>query len=823
MNPLEFPPSRTVKHALSPAWHRVRQSLLLGVAASGFLAVAQGQDAEYLGRLGFYGTGYFSTSDNFQSSEISDTNNAGYVMGLSQRFNGSSFSGNAAWIANAATGLSLRIGFTDTEFTNSVTDEQDSFSSGLTESGYAYGSSTRYADGAENGNAVWHASALTGDTVRIGLYSGTEFSSSSDRQESTALSITESGYIRGTSQRYAGASGNGQAAWVASVATGTTTTRIGLYGEAEFTRSTDDFQSSSVDAVTENGYLRGSSNRYNGAVSAGQAAWVANASTGTTTRIGLYNEAEFTNSSNNSQSSTALGLTESGYLRGFSNRFSGANAAGRAEWVALASTGTTTRVGLFDGAEFTSTTNDFQSSTSQSLTESGYVRGYSLRYAGAADAGRAAWSASAVTGETTRIGLYDGPEFTSTTNGFQYSMAEGLIESGYAQGYSRRYSGATQVGQATWIANVATGTTTRIGFYGDAEFTSSLNDSESSTVQSFTESGYARGFSTRYNGAATAGFAAWVATASTGTTTRIGFYGAGYEDLDNGTQDSSANILTESGYVSGASTRYGVDGAIGSAAWVANAATGITTRVGLFTGTTYTNSATGFQSSSVQNLTESGYLAGLSSRFNGSADTGNAAWAAKADGTTYLVGVTDAAHTRNDGYQDSEIYFATEEGYVGGASIRYDDADTAGQTAWLFDITSEEQITFDLSVRVSDNYGYSTIFGVTAEGLAYGQYSLFDGNTDLGARVFLWSQATGTILLDEAISGGVAQYGWSYLGDTFPPLGAANLLTGYGVLDGAAPGSQGIYAAQVVPEPSTYLLLILGGVAVLSFGRRRSR
>src|SRR5690606_39556522 len=103
-----------------------------------------------------------------------------------------------------------------------------------------------------------------------------------------------SGYLRGYSKRCEGTDPDrGRAAWVASAVSGTTT-RVGFFSTSEFTRD-DGFQYSAAESLTESGYLRGFSNRYEGTANdRGRTAWVASAATGTTTWLGLYNPAEFT-------------------------------------------------------------------------------------------------------------------------------------------------------------------------------------------------------------------------------------------------------------------------------------------------------------------------------------------------------------------------------------------------------------------------------------------------------------------------------------------------------------------------------------------------
>lgn len=706
-----------------------------------------------------------------------------------------------------------RIGlFSGPEFTSSG-NAQFSEVDALTASGFISGTSDRFDGSFDTGQATWVASAATGVTTRVGLFSGDEFTGFDGSQISKVLSLTESGFLRGSSDRFDGMEDTGQAAWLANAATGVTA-RVGLFIGDEFTSSTD-FKFSYVSSLSESGYASGSSDRYNGTSEySGQATWVADASTGVTTRVGLFSEEEFT-SSENAQYSFTSAMTEAGYVSGSSIRFDGAAYAGEAAWIANAATGITTRVGFFSAEEFTSAAGS-QASFISPITESGYASGYSYRYDGEDQIGQAAWVTDASAGTTTCIGLFLDPEFTSS-NGTQYSEVILFTESGYAGGASERYNGGDYTGQAAWVAEAATGTTTRIGLFSEEEFTRS-DDTQYSEITRLTESGYAGGLSLRFNGTENAGQAAWIANAATGLTSRVGLFTDPEFTSSSNTQSSFVSFLTESGFTGGSSTRYNGSEEDGKAAWVARISTGATTRVGLFSGSEFTSS-TNTQSSTLSFLTESGFASGSSTRFNGSDEAGQAAWVANAaTGTTTRVGLTDSTHTRSEDYQSSTVTLLTEAGLAVGYSNRYDGSTQVGQTAWIFDLTSDTQIAFDLSVRSSDGYAYSEINGITSDGLAYGYFTLFDEETNLGNRAFVWSMEGGTSVLDEAISGGVGQYGWNYL-DSITAANADGFLVGTGSATGFSGEALFVAQAAAVPEPSTGILLALMALGAIVFFR----
>lgn len=806
---------------------RLATVALLSISASSL----HGQEFTYISRLGLYdefGGNEFTRIDgtSYQSTQFNTMTESGYITGFSERYNGAATQlGEGAWMVDANYGNTVRVGFYDfgggNEFTRANGQQQSSISF-ITESGFLYGSSQRYNGTSFGlGEAAWIANIATGITTRAGFYDfggGNEFTRMDGLQESYGLELTGSGYLRGESGVFNGGAFNlGNAAWVANVATGLST-RIGLFGGSEFTKN-DGTRITYSYHTTESGYTRGESERFNGGASSlGYGAWSANASNGVTSRIGLYDFGggnEFTGS-NGYQNSYTRDITESGYVIGNSDRrVGGMSNLGAGSWVANAS-GVTTRIGLFGGAEFTSSSN-YQYSDAERVTNSGYVTGYSSRYNNTEnDLGSAAWVANAGTGVTTRIGLYDfggGNEFTDI-NGYQNSSALQISNAGYIRGTSMRYNGGGDyLGTGVWVANASSGATTRLGFFGETAYTSNTGYEES-RVEEVTESGYLFGFSSRYNGGPTfVDEVTWVANAASGVTTRIGLYN---QDGGNAFITDGSREITESGYVRGFSNR----ASGGEATWVANAATGVTTRTGLFDqggGNEFTAND-GYQLSvnddfnSDFELTESGYLHGYSQRYNGGAEfLGRGVWLASAiSGTTVRVGEFDAVHTSDIDYQYSEVTALKESGFAAGYSERYNgDATQDGQTAWLYDLNTNQPFTLELSVRPSDGYAYSTVSYLSENGVAVGYYNLFSGETFVGNRAFAYLPGEGAFDIGSNIDIALGAEGWAAF--TSGQLAEGNFILGSGELD----GFEGAGVFLVVPEPGSGVLLLLGAACGL--------
>ncbi len=333
------------------------------------------------------------------------------------------------------------------------------------------------------------------------------------------------------------------------------TGRIGLYGSPEYARSTDGYETSTFYDL-QGRHAVGTSARYNGSAEVGDALWMADLATASTSRIGLFSGSEFTNSSDTSQVTDLIGWREDAFAYGTSNRFNGAENAGSAAWVSLTTDRITKRVGLYAGEEFTSATG-WQASTPLLDMAASYVAGVSVRYNGTStDVGQAAWVADARSGVTTRIGFFTDAEYTLSTDGTQMSSVTAISEDGHVIGESTRYRGSESVGQAAWVANASTGTTTRIGLYSGPGFTSFGNGDQISQATQINSRGQIIGYSTRYRWSQSNGQAAWVADAATGVTTRIGLYSEPGFTSATGQQNTWSIKLTESGLIFGVSDQY---------------------------------------------------------------------------------------------------------------------------------------------------------------------------------------------------------------------------------------------------------------------------
>jgi hypothetical protein len=626
--------------------------------------------------------------------------------------------------------------------------------------------------------------------------------------------------------------------------------------DAQHTRD-DGYRYSDAFGQNGAGQVIGISGRFDGANDTGSSAW--QASGGLTVRIGLADSAHTRD--DGYQYSDPFDQNEAGQVIGESQRYSGANDAGWSAW--QASGGLTSRIGLAD-AEHTRD-DGYQTSNAEQQNQAGQVIGDSRRFDGANGAGWSAWQASG--GTSTRIGLADAAH--TRDDGYRDSWVEAQNRAGQVIGGSERYSGSASAGESAWQASggvtarigladpthtrddgyqrsaaqqqneagqvigdsqrfegadgagysvwqASGGTSMRIGL-ADAAHTRDDGYQDSvidDTIDSLNESGQVIGESQRFNGADFAGKSAW--QASGGTTARIGLADAEHT-RDDGYQIANALGQNEVGQVIGDSARYSGATDIGWSAWQASG--GATTRIGL-TDALHSRDD-GYRDSWVEAQNQAGQAIGGSARYSGPDSAGESAWQASG-GVTRRIGVTDGQHTRADGTQLSLAQDQNEAGQVVGYSARYRGTDDAGQTAWLFDAALGTTFAFDLSAT-SDGDSFSAFEYLGEDGLALGYYVLFDALDQLlGERAFGFTLADGFFDLGELVAGGLDSAGWDFLARAYEANGAGAIVGLGAGLDGSPMAYQLTPSANPAPAPAPWALL-LSGLLGRAAARRRTR
>ncbi len=522
-------------------------------------------------------------------------------------------------------------------------------------------------------------------------------------------------------------------------------------------------------------------------------------------------------------------MNATGWVVGASDRFNGtSNNLGRSAWFF---NGTDTRiVGLLD-SEHTSSTG-IRDNYAVRVTDSGRILGLASRYSGTSSyKGQSIWVSDGAS--TTKVGL-TGTSFTRS-DGLQTNNYQDFNEAGKVFGRTDRFSGTTPIGQSVWYYN---GTVTNeIGLL-DNQHTTATGFRQNEALQSF-HGEYVLGTSFR-NDASNVwkGLSAWVSNGT--TTTQLGFTDAQYTRND-GWKDSRPIDGNGQGHVVGYSNRYdGTNTLLERSSWFYNGSN--TVKIGL-TDVMHTNSS-GFRSSEVVALSETGHSSGLSARYNGgSVFLGQSAWSFNgtahrqiglysaeytrntgridnaiaitsesggvtgyADrwngGTTYLgrnawvdngssttkIGLTDGMHTRSDGFQHSSIMGFSINGTVAGTSLRYNSGNVdLGQSAWHFDGTTTRSIGLVASEYFrNDGYHNSVINFTNINGQVVGYADRFIGATAKGQSAWIFDP-TSSLTFDLTLSIDSTGYAFSramYLGENGIVLGEYTLFSSSGLSQG---------------------------------------
>ncbi len=364
-------------------------------------------------KIGLIGSEH-TRNDGYKNSLADELNEAGYVRGVSTRYNGGGTNlGQSVWLYNGA--ATIDIGLTGSEYTRSNGFKR-SRADEMNAAGQVRGYSERYNGGTLSGYSAWLYNGAT--TLNIGL-TDSEHTQSTGFRNSSTIKLNEAGQVAGHSIRYNGSNDYlGQSAWLYN---GATTFKIGLT-DSEHTTS-NGVKFSEAEQLNEAGKVRGSSDRYDAAgVNIGQSAWLYDGTT--TVKIGL-NDAEHTGSGGY-KSSRSKELNETEQVIGTSERYNGGfNYRGSSAW--LYNGATTVKIGL-TGSE--QTRNDgYLFNSADELNKAGQVRGYAERYNGSGTlAGRDAWFYDPTLDQTFPLQL------STRSDGYAYSSATYLGDDGLTLG-----------------------------------------------------------------------------------------------------------------------------------------------------------------------------------------------------------------------------------------------------------------------------------------------------------------------------------------------------------------------------------------------------
>lgn len=475
------------------------------------------------------------------------------------------------------------------------------------------------------------------------------------------------------------------------------------------------------------------------------------------TLIGLYDAAH--TSPYGDQFNSARHINSGGAVAGVAMRY-GTDYLGYSAW--LYSNGNTQQIGLTDAAH---TRNDgYQYNSVTSLNDAGQVIGSASRFTGSSQNGQSAWLYS--NGVTQRIGL-TGAAYTRI-DGYQYNAASRLNQAGQVAGAASYFGGAPSNipgGLDAWFHD---GNTTQVIGLTDEAHTFGTYGLRSNTVKALNNAGQVAGNADRYNGLASAGQSAWLY--GNGTTQEIGLAGASHTRSD-GYRFNNVLFLKDSGQAAGQAERYSGAASAGQSAWVYG--NGSTQEVGL-TGVSHTRSD-GYQDNTLTALNSAGQAVGYAQRYSGSSEAGFSGWIFNGN-ATLEIGLTDASHTRNDGYRTNATFLLNDAGKAAGMAYRYDGATSVGQSAWYYDGTATREIGLTGAAQTRDDgYQANTARILNALGQVAGYAENFDGADSAGQSAWFYDPVTNTTYAMDASAGAPASSNSTYinfLGDDGLALGS---------------------------------------------------
>jgi predicted small integral membrane protein len=289
----------------------------------------------------------------------------------------------------------------------------------------------------------------------------------------------------------------------------------------------------------------------------------------------------------------------------------------------------------------------------------------------------------------------------------------------------------------------------RLGL-NDAEHTNTDGAQLSQATRYYPSLDWIGGTSNRYSAGAAAGQSAWIWSRAFGTV-RVGLLDAEHTRVD-GLRNSNSALMSAGGFMAGWSDRYIGAAAAGRSAWRATAFGG-TTRLG-FADAAHTR-ADGFQNSEPRFINPAGSVVGWSDRYLGAAAGGRSAWIwSLATGLTRL-GMTDAVHTNSDGSQRSDTNGLNALGRVIGTSTRYQGA--PGTSAWTWSPDSGYTTLGYVDAQHTSSTGIqaSAVDGINDAGRVIGRSSSYSGTTFTGNWAWTWTDAEhngGSVQESSAIS-----------------------------------------------------------------------
>ena len=396
-------------------------------------------------RLGFFGTdagGRYQDATGLEISAVTRFTETGLVGGYSAMLDNPLYVDmQSAWVVDAGTLVRTEVGLLDAAHTLDDGYRQTNLVA-LTNAGLVAGESTAFDRGGSDAWVQKVASSLDVTTMaaeRVGL----DAVAGSTSRDSYIVGVTESGFVDGETHQDLGSGGHVQDTWVAyKDGVHYTTDQVGLTG-GTYEEPDTGSRRSEVESVLENGVTLGHSDRYytvDEVVTTSPATWIATRQPTdhyVTTRVGLYDSFHTRSDGRQHSSFDGFATSNSGFIGGYSTNYGTGVEEGQSAWVVDASDAITRQVGATDGRH--TAASGIRYSGIDGMTESGFAWGYSTRYTddGLSENGETAWVYAFSDHSLHMI------ELSTDLVGYAKSFINGVREDGLAYGAFEQFDPTT--------------------------------------------------------------------------------------------------------------------------------------------------------------------------------------------------------------------------------------------------------------------------------------------------------------------------------------------------------------------------------------------
>jgi hypothetical protein len=262
-------------------------------------------------RIGFFDAP-FTAADGSQTSGVFGIAADGRAVGTSEEYPPGGPEGTATWISDGA--VTARIGLFDGAHTG-TTGQRLCYPLVVSPSGNVVGRAFRYVGPASNGESAWLYSG--GVSVRVGLI-GPGYQDTGGFEYSVARQVNDRGEVLGESTMITPQWSGGPAVWVYRAGQ---TRRVGLF-DAQHTNPSSGFQSSMSVQLSARGDAIGTSSRYN-APFVNDDAWYYDRASDTVVALVFS-----VNTTTGVARSSASLLTDDGFVYGSYDHYNGSTFAG---------------------------------------------------------------------------------------------------------------------------------------------------------------------------------------------------------------------------------------------------------------------------------------------------------------------------------------------------------------------------------------------------------------------------------------------------------------------------------------------------------------